>query len=202
MSIDAMFPTQLAKREDETLQDYWLSFSPLAPFFGVPYRFAEMLKPADLGALAPKGGFAAFSFGLPGAKPAPAPTPAPAPAAPVVKEAVKPVEEVIEAVAAPVEEAPIVEAPAEAAPAEADGEGVAPAGLLAEAPAVIDDLKLLKGVGPKLEAELNAIGVYTFAQIAEMSEDNLHWIDAQISSVRGRPIRDDWAGQAKALAGL
>ncbi|MGG7565017.1 hypothetical protein ACQ5SO_02505 [Rhodovulum sp. DZ06] len=213
MQIDAVFPTPLMKREDETLYDYCLSFSPAAPFFGVPYRFAEMFKPSALGDMTPKSMFAGFAAFSPARGEETIVEP------PVEAEAiVEEVEEAVEAVAAPVEEAveevaeetvaaveETVETVAEEAP-EADlfstPAAAAPATLYDAAPAMIDDLKLLKGVGPKLEAELNGLGIYTFAQIAEMTEANLEWLDEQISSVRGRPMRDDWAGQAKALAGL
>ena len=87
------------------------------------------------------------------------------------------------------------------APAKAEGPGRAPETLTAPRGGKADDLKMIKGVGPKLEAELNALGIYTFAQIAAMTESDLIWLDEQISSVRGRPMRDDWVGQAKALAG-
>ena len=208
MNIDTAFAAPLMKRDDETLTDYWLSFSPAAPFFGVPYRFADIFKPAALSEFAPQGAFAIFSFAKgETAAPAEAPVVMPDDAADAVEEAEEIVaelgavlpdaaEEVVETVAAP-EAAP--EADLFAAPAAGPA---APAGLFDAAPAAIDDLKLLKGVGPKLEVELNGLGIYTFKQIAEMSEENLHWIDEQISSVRGRPMRDDWRGQAKALAGL
>lgn len=204
MNIDTAFAAPLMKRDDETLTDYWLSFSPAAPFFGVPYRFADIFKPMALSEFAPQGAFAVFTFAK-GEETAPAAAPVVMPddAADAVEEAEEIVaelgevaEEVVETVAA---------APAETAEADlfAEASGpAAPADLYEAAPAAIDDLKLLKGVGPKLEAELNGLGIYTFKQIAEMSEENLHWIDEQISSVRGRPMRDDWCGQAKALAGL
>jgi NADH-quinone oxidoreductase subunit E len=62
-----------------------------------------------------------------------------------------------------------------------------------------DNLKLIKGVGPKLEQSLNALGVYHFDQIAEWSDEQLDWIDDYLS-FKGRAKRDDWITQAKELS--
>jgi NADH-quinone oxidoreductase subunit E len=89
-------------------------------------------------------------------------------------------------------------------PAAGEEEGPSPekpANLYAEAPSDADDLKLIKGIGPGLESQLNAIGVYRFDQIAELSEANLVWINENLTSFKGRCFRDDWVGQAKELMG-
>jgi NADH-quinone oxidoreductase subunit E len=65
---------------------------------------------------------------------------------------------------------------------------------------VADDLKLIRGVGPKLEQMLNRLGVYHFEQIAGWSEPNLAWVDQNLGSFRGRAVRDRWTEQAKKLA--
>ena len=62
-----------------------------------------------------------------------------------------------------------------------------------------DDLKLISGIGPKLEQVLNAKGIRTFAAIAAWSEAEVAGIDAELG-FDGRIARDDWKGQAKALA--
>jgi NADH-quinone oxidoreductase subunit E len=72
-----------------------------------------------------------------------------------------------------------------------------PAGM--EKPAVPDDLKMISGVGPKIETTLNEIGIFTFAQIAAWEQAEREWVDGYLS-FRGRIERDNWAGQAKALA--
>ncbi|MEM8625792.1 MAG: NADH-quinone oxidoreductase subunit E, partial [Pseudomonadota bacterium] len=73
--------------------------------------------------------------------------------------------------------------------------------LFTEAPAGGgDDLRQLKGVGPKLEGVLHDLGVYTFAQIASWGPEEIAWVDARLN-FKGRIERDDWVGQAKALAG-
>jgi NADH-quinone oxidoreductase subunit E len=70
--------------------------------------------------------------------------------------------------------------------------------LLAKRPENPDDLKALRGVGASLEKQLNELGVWTFEQIARMSDADLAWIDAHLTTVPGRCFRDDWVGQAKA----
>ena len=63
-----------------------------------------------------------------------------------------------------------------------------------------DDLKLIKGVGPGLEKELNAAGVFHFDQIASWSDDEVAWADQHLVRFKGRVSRDNWVTQAQALA--
>lgn len=63
-----------------------------------------------------------------------------------------------------------------------------------------DDLKRIKGVGPKLERLLHKNGIYTFAQIANLDERAIMELDAQLEEFKGRIVRDDWVAQAKVLA--
>ncbi len=63
-----------------------------------------------------------------------------------------------------------------------------------------DDLKKIKGVGPKLEKELNTAGVFHFSQIASWTEKEVAWADENLVSFKGRISRDDWVSQAKELA--
>ncbi|MEX2518616.1 MAG: NADH-quinone oxidoreductase subunit E [Paracoccaceae bacterium] len=62
-----------------------------------------------------------------------------------------------------------------------------------------DDLKLIGGVGPKLEDVLNKLGVFHFDQIAAWTSADIAWVDERLT-FKGRIERDDWIGQAKALA--
>ncbi len=62
-----------------------------------------------------------------------------------------------------------------------------------------DDLKLIKGVGPKLEKELNEAGVYHFDQIAAWTDAEVAWADEHLVSFKGRVSRDNWVAQAIAL---
>jgi NADH-quinone oxidoreductase subunit E len=73
--------------------------------------------------------------------------------------------------------------------------------LLTERPENPDDLRTLKGIGAALEKQLNELGVWRFEQIARMTDADLAWIDAHLSTVPGRCFRDDWVGQAKARLG-
>ena len=68
-----------------------------------------------------------------------------------------------------------------------------------EKPDSPDDLKLISGVGPKLEKVLNGLGVWTFAQIAAWEPAEVAWVDDYLS-FKGRIGRDGWVGQAAALA--
>lgn len=62
-----------------------------------------------------------------------------------------------------------------------------------------DDLKMIKGVGPKLETTLNALGFYHFDQIASWTRENIAWVDNSLS-FKGRIDRENWLEQAKKLA--
>lgn len=63
-----------------------------------------------------------------------------------------------------------------------------------------DDLLRLKGVGPKLKAQLAVLGVTRFAQIASWTDSDIATIDTQLGTFKGRPVRDQWVDQAKYLA--
>lgn len=62
-----------------------------------------------------------------------------------------------------------------------------------------DDLKKISGVGPVLEGKLNNLGIYHFNQVAAFTAEEIVQIDAELN-FKGRIDRDDWLGQAKALA--
>lgn len=68
-----------------------------------------------------------------------------------------------------------------------------------ERPENPDDLKLISGVGPKLEQVLNGLGVWSFAQIADWKAEETAWVDDYLQ-FKGRIDRDDWISQARALA--
>ena len=68
-----------------------------------------------------------------------------------------------------------------------------------EKPAQPDDLKMISGVGPKIEGILNDLGIYTFAQVASWKKAEREWVDGYLR-FKGRIDRDDWVKQAKALA--
>lgn len=68
-----------------------------------------------------------------------------------------------------------------------------------ERPATPDDLKAISGIGPKLEKVLNDLGVWTYAQIAAWSKEEIAWVDDYLS-FKGRIDRDGWIAQAAKLA--
>lgn len=68
-----------------------------------------------------------------------------------------------------------------------------------EKPEVPDDLKLISGVGPKLEQVLNGLGIWTYAQVADWTVEETAWVENYLQ-LGGRIGRDDWISQARALA--
>jgi NADH-quinone oxidoreductase subunit E len=62
-----------------------------------------------------------------------------------------------------------------------------------------DDLKLISGVGPKLEKTLNGLGFWHFSQIANWTKTDVAIVDNELK-FKGRIERDDWIKQAKVLA--
>ncbi len=112
------------------------------------------------------------------APPPPPPTPKPvvAPAAPAAKPKA-------EAKAAPVAAEPVEGTP--------------------KIPAAVgepDNLRLIKGVGPKLNSLLISLGVTRFDQIAAWKEAEISEVDQYLGAFSGRITRDAWIDQAKFLA--
>ncbi|SLN30660.1 NADH dehydrogenase subunit E [Aquimixticola soesokkakensis] len=93
---------------------------------------------------------------------------------------------------------PMLDAPV-SSDTQSDTIEVAPETLSAPRGGVGDDLKQLKGVGPKLEAQLNSLGFWHFDQIAAFTPAQVAWVDARLK-FKGRIERDDWIGQSKILA--
>lgn len=62
-----------------------------------------------------------------------------------------------------------------------------------------EDLKKIKGVGPKLEKTLNSIGIFTFTQVSKMTSREYDLVDSLMTTFKGRAKRDKWAEQAQAL---
>ena len=96
-------------------------------------------------------------------------------------------------------EAAASEPEAKPAPAEAT-DGTKPAGLSAARDGQADDLKKIKGVGPKLEIMLNEMGYFHFDQIAAWTAEEVAWVDQNLKGFKGRVSRDSWVDQASALA--
>lgn len=67
------------------------------------------------------------------------------------------------------------------------------------APAAADDLTKMKGLGKVFAGKLEAEGVTTFAQIAEMSADDIAALEEKIGA-SGKFETNDWVAQAKEFA--
>lgn len=197
-----------ARKRPQTPFDFWISFSPMAPLFGVEWRFEKMIPGAqffrpmevvaqmtaasveEVARATEKGSHAVVE-----AAEAVVENAAQVEAqieAEVIDEAAEEMAEVV--AAAPDAKQSVVAAEPDAAPSSPR-----PPKLYDAAPVDSDDLKLIKGVGPKLEAMLNAMGIYRFEQIAGFSDANLAWVDENLTAFKGRPFRDDWVAQARAL---
>ncbi|MCA0942893.1 endonuclease [Salipiger pacificus] len=127
---------------------------------------------------------------------APAPLMAAPAAAAKVEEAPKPAP----AAAATAEAKEKTPAAAPAAVAEVKQGGSQPVALAQPRSGDADNLKEIKGVGPKLESLLHELGIYHFDQIAGWSSAEVAWMDENLKGFRGRVSRDDWIGQARTLA--
>lgn len=88
-----------------------------------------------------------------------------------------------------------------AAKAEAadSAEGTQPETLSAARDGGGDDLKKIKGVGPKLEERLNELGFWHYDQIAKWTDAEIEWVDSNLK-FKGRITRDNWVEQAATLA--
>jgi len=63
-----------------------------------------------------------------------------------------------------------------------------------------DDLQTMKGVGPKLAAQLNACGITRFEQLAGLGENEIAFLDERMGPFKGRIERDRLIEQADYLA--
>ncbi|MEO8684670.1 MAG: hypothetical protein ABI414_07505 [Devosia sp.] len=121
----------------------------------------------------------------PAAAPVAAPRPRPSPAARLAMAAT------------PEELAPVVPV---VRPTKAPASrGPSPKSLPAPRDGLQDDLRQIKGIGPKIEAMLHEMGVFHYDQIAAWSQSNAEWVDLQLG-FKGRVAREQWVAQAKALA--
>lgn len=79
--------------------------------------------------------------------------------------------------------------------------GNKPEALSAPRGGAADDLKRIKGIGPKLELLCHELGFYHFDQIAGWSAAEVAWVDENLTGFKGRVSRDNWVDQARTLAG-
>lgn len=141
---------------------------------------------------APSSGPAAATPGSAGPVPGPAPAPEKAAASPVAASGMAgvPYSDTFPAPDSPATEETDTEA------GGGPGDGARPPALDAPEGGQADDLKELTGIGPKLEKTLNDHGIFHFRQVAELTDDQIAWLDRTLA-LRGRIGRDDWVGQAK-----
>jgi len=107
------------------------------------------------------------------------------------------VEDMVEAIVDKVED--VRTQPAPAAPAASPPPAAAPVAAATPSGAA-DDLRQLKGVGPKLAARLGELGITRFDQIAALGPAEIAALDAQLGTFKGRITRDNWVEQAGYLA--
>ncbi len=97
---------------------------------------------------------------------------------------------IMEKVVEPLPE-PVVEKPVEPVTPRPQGEGMG----VRAAPAAPDDLKVVEGIGPKMEKALHAAGIKTFAQLAKATEAEIH-AAIEAAGMRFAPSVPTWAEQA------
>jgi predicted flap endonuclease-1-like 5' DNA nuclease len=144
---------------------------------------------------------------------------APVPAAPMPAASAPTASVPVPAAAMPVSPAPAAAEPASAAPSAATPAPAAAAPVAAAsspAPAAAgsprrpealaaarggraDDLKIIKGIGPKLEQLCHRLGFYHFDQVAGWTADEIAWVDENLEGFKGRVTRDRWVPQAQAI---
>jgi len=62
-----------------------------------------------------------------------------------------------------------------------------------------DDLKVINGIGPGIEKKLNTLGIYSFRQISELTEESIKQLTESIKFFPGRIDRDRWVEQSSKL---
>ncbi|MHA3914714.1 NADH-quinone oxidoreductase subunit E [Halovulum sp. GXIMD14793] len=77
---------------------------------------------------------------------------------------------------------------------------VRPEGLSEARDGTPDDLKKIRGVGPKLEKLLHSLGFFHFDQVANWTKAEITWVDDNLEGFKGRVTRDEWVSQAREFA--
>jgi NADH-quinone oxidoreductase subunit E len=99
---------------------------------------------------------------------------------------------------APAARATAAKTPAAKAPA-APAAAAKPKGLRAARKGKPDDLKVIVGIGPKLETLCHKLGFFHFDQIAAWTDAEIAWVDENLEGFKGRVTRDKWVEQARKL---
>jgi predicted flap endonuclease-1-like 5' DNA nuclease len=181
-------PLGIWPKQASDMFQFWISFWPVAPLFGVKWRFAD-----SVGKMMP-----GMTLGVGTGRDERAARPSPPPPAPKAKA--EPSETKIDTGA---EDAVEVKPAAMAAPAAKPAPEPEPAPAAPAAPAAAgeSDLTRVKGIGPAVAKQLNDVGITRLADLASLTPDQVAALDAGLPGIKGRCSREDWVGQAKALAG-
>ena len=75
-----------------------------------------------------------------------------------------------------------------------------PAALQSARGGIPDDLKIIVGIGPKLEILCHKLGFFHFDQLAAWTAAEIAWVDDNLEGFKGRVTRDKWVEQARVLA--
>jgi predicted flap endonuclease-1-like 5' DNA nuclease len=77
--------------------------------------------------------------------------------------------------------------------------GTVPPRLVGPRLGAADDLTLVSGIGPEIQARLYELGIWHFDQIAAMSEAELAFVSGYVG-FPGRALRENWAAESRVLA--
>ena len=91
-------------------------------------------------------------------------------------------------------------APAHEVPVDVEDGDTPVANGLEYAGGLRDNLRDIKGVGPAIEKTLNELGIFRYAQVAAMTRYDIERIANRLKGFQSRIEREDWIGQARALA--
>lgn len=86
-----------------------------------------------------------------------------------------------------------------AAPGQPVADAAKPLALDAARDGKADDLQVIEGIGPKLEALCHELGIWHFDQIAAWGPAEVAWMDSNLAGFKGRVTRDKWVSQAKII---
>ncbi|WP_231605666.1 helix-hairpin-helix domain-containing protein, partial [Micromonospora sp. HK10] len=90
--------------------------------------------------------------------------------------------------------------PAEATPVAVPAQRTAVEDAVPAGAEAVDDFRRIQGIGPKLAAALQAAGIRTYQQLAELDEAALR-DTVKAAGLRAAPGLATWSQQAKVLAG-
>jgi predicted flap endonuclease-1-like 5' DNA nuclease len=68
-----------------------------------------------------------------------------------------------------------------------------------DSPMSLDDLKIINGIGPFTEKKLHDMGIYSFAQLADLSDATLENLNESLGLYKGKIKKEGWVEQARHL---